>query len=132
MKGIVRRLDEVGRLTIPIEIRRTAKINSGDVVGLEINGNIIRIRTDVHNYIGMTRPFDDLGRVVLPKEIRKSLKFNDHELIDMWIEDDEICLRKATLQCVICGCDDEKELVDVDGVLICRSCGAKFVDKFKG
>jgi stage V sporulation protein T len=37
--GIVRRIDELGRIVIPIEIRRTMRVKSGDEMELFINEN---------------------------------------------------------------------------------------------
>lgn len=127
MKGIARRIDDLGRITIPIEIRRRFGIEDGDRLGIEIDKNIVKLSVVVK---GMSRPIDDLGRVVIPMEIRKVLKFKERELVDTWVEDGKICIRKAVLQCVICGSEDERQLMEVDGVLICKSCGLKVVDKF--
>jgi transcriptional pleiotropic regulator of transition state genes len=126
--GIVRRLDELGRITLPIEIRRRQKINEGDRLGINLVKKTIWLSKVI---TGMSRPVDELGRVVIPKEYRRTLKFDYRDFIDMWIEGEEICIRKAALQCVICGSDDEQQLMDVDGVLVCRSCGTKIRDKFK-
>ena len=132
MKGIVRRIDDLGRITLPMEYRRSFGIGAREdaPIGIYVNKNIIRLHMKKEKFVGMVRNLDELGRLTLPKEIRKSLKFDDHELVDMWIDNEEICIRKATLQCVICGSDDEGQLMDVDGVLICRSCGTKVIDKF--
>lgn len=127
MKGIVRRLDHLGRITIPIEIRRRFGIEDGDRFGIEIDGSIVKLSVVVK---GMSRPIDDLGRVVIPMEIRKTLKFKERELIDMWVEDGKIYVKKFALQCVICGFEDESQLMDLDGVKVCRKCAVKVISKF--
>ena len=43
---------------------------------------------------GITRRIDDLGRIVIPKEIRKNLKIRDNETLEIFIEDDNIILKK--------------------------------------
>lgn len=127
MKGIIRRLDYLGRITLPIEYRRTFGIKERDhtPIGIYIKDNVIRLHMNGEKFFGMVRKLDVLGRLTLPIEMRRSLNFDSEELVDMWIEDGEICLRKASLQCVICGDVNEDKLLSVDGVLICRSCGAK-------
>ncbi len=44
--------------------------------------------------IGVVRRIDDLGRVVIPKEIRKTLKIKDGESVEIFIESDNIVLKK--------------------------------------
>lgn len=132
MKGIARRLDQVGRITLPIEYRRTfgVELHENAPVGIYTEGNIIKLHIKPVVFKGMVRCLDELGRLTLPIEIRKSLKFDDLELVDMWVEEERICIRKASLQCVICGSEDEQSLMDIDGVLVCRDCGFKVIDKF--
>lgn len=132
MKGIVRKLDNLGRITLPMEYRRSFGIEVGEnaPIGIYADRNIIRLHMKKEKFVGIVRDLDELGRLTLPIEIRRALRFDDRELVDMWIDNEEICIRKATLQCVICGSDDEEQLMDIDGVLVCRGCGTKIRDKF--
>ena len=132
VKGIVRRIDHLGRITLPMEYRRSFGIEVGEnaPIGIYTDNNIIRLHMKKEKFVGIVRDLDELGRLNLPIEIRKTLRFNDHELVDMWIEGEEICIRKEALQCVICGSEDEPNLMDIEGVLICRECGTKVIDKF--
>lgn len=43
---------------------------------------------------GITRRIDDLGRIVIPKEIRKNLKIKENELLEIFIENENIILKK--------------------------------------
>lgn len=43
---------------------------------------------------GMVRKIDLLGRIVIPKEIRRSLKIDSGDDIEMYIENDNIILKK--------------------------------------
>lgn len=43
---------------------------------------------------GIVRRIDDLGRIVIPKEIRKTLKIKENESLEVFINDDEIILKK--------------------------------------
>lgn len=43
---------------------------------------------------GITRRIDDLGRIVIPKEIRKNLKIKENEVLEIFINKDEIILKK--------------------------------------
>ena len=43
---------------------------------------------------GMIRRVDDLGRIVIPKEIRKTLKIKEGEPLEIYVEKDNLLLRK--------------------------------------
>jgi len=43
---------------------------------------------------GITRRIDDLGRIVIPKEIRKNLKIKENEILEIFIENENIILKK--------------------------------------
>ena len=43
---------------------------------------------------GIVRRIDDLGRVVIPKEIRKTLRIKDGESLEIFLEKDNIVLKK--------------------------------------
>lgn len=117
--GIVRRIDELGRITLPMEIRRRYEIEEGNRLGINLDGKVIRISKSV---TGMSRPVDELGRVTLPKEFRKTLGFVDKQPVDMWVEGEEICLRKDGKVCVFCGCNHVESLTEYKGLYICDTC----------
>lgn len=124
MKGIVRKLDYLGRVIIPMEYRKQLSYEDKQGLDLHIVGNVMHLEK------GVGRCLDELGRYTLPVEVRRRLRIDIREYVDMWIEDDGIRIKKAALQCVFCGCEDEEQLMEVEGALICRSCGFKVVDKF--
>ena len=43
---------------------------------------------------GVVRRIDDLGRIVIPKEIRKNMKIKDGEEVEIYLESDNIILKK--------------------------------------
>ena len=43
---------------------------------------------------GITRRIDDLGRIVIPKEIRRNLKIKENEVLEIFIENENIILKK--------------------------------------
>ena len=43
---------------------------------------------------GVVRRIDDLGRIVIPKEIRKTLRIKDGESLEIFLESDNIVLKK--------------------------------------
>lgn len=43
---------------------------------------------------GITRRIDELGRIVIPKEIRKNLRLKDGESLEIFINNEDIVLKK--------------------------------------
>ncbi len=43
---------------------------------------------------GVVRRIDDLGRIVIPKEIRKSMRIKDGESLEIFLDSDNIILKK--------------------------------------
>lgn len=43
---------------------------------------------------GVVRRIDDLGRIVIPKEIRKTLRITDGESVEIFLDNDNIILKK--------------------------------------
>lgn len=121
-KGIVRKIDEMGRITLPIEIRRTFDLKPGDRVGIALDGQALRMAKDIH---GMTRPVDHLGRIALPIEYRRTLGLEEHQKVDMYIEGNDICIEKVG--CIFCG--SSEGLIEVEGIQICRKHALAIHDK---
>ena len=46
---------------------------------------------------GIVRRIDDLGRIVIPKEIRKNFRISDGENIEIFIDGDNIVLKKYSV-----------------------------------
>lgn len=46
MKGISRPVDDLGRIVLPIEIRRSMNINVGDRINITVDGGNIVLRPD--------------------------------------------------------------------------------------
>lgn len=46
---------------------------------------------------GVLRRIDELGRIVIPKEIRKNLKIRDGESLEIYVESDNVILKKFSM-----------------------------------
>ena len=46
---------------------------------------------------GVIRRIDDLGRVVIPKEIRKNLRIKDGDNLEIYVQKDEVILKKYSM-----------------------------------
>ena len=77
----------------------------------------------------MTRPIDYLGRIVIPMEIRESLNIHPKDLLEIYLDGNQIILKKNTDSCVFCG--TENDLVSLDDKSICKNCLTKLNDMVK-
>lgn len=46
--------------------------------------------------VGIVRKVDELGRIVIPKELRDSLKIKEKDSIEIFVENENIILKKFT------------------------------------
>lgn len=57
--GIVRSVDDLGRVAIPKEIRRTLKIHEGDQVSISVDGDSVIFRR-LPKYVAPLKLLDDI------------------------------------------------------------------------
>ena len=69
---------------------------------------------------GIIRKVDDLGRIVLPIELRRTLDIAERDELEIFMEKDQIILRKYEPACIFCGLD--RKLVVHNGKNVCREC----------
>ncbi|MDF2908774.1 MAG: AbrB family transcriptional regulator [Herbinix sp.] len=122
--GIVRKIDELGRIVIPIEYRKSFSIKEKDPIGLYIVDGVIHLVKADGRFRGIARELDDLGRLCLPIEARRSLGFEDHQAVDIYVEDEEICIRKNGCE----WCSNTEDLCEINGHKLCRKCAYSVVD----
>ena len=69
---------------------------------------------------GMVRKIDNLGRIVLPIELRRVLEIDQDSSLQIFVEGDEIILKKYQPACVFCG--EAKGVMQFHGRNICAEC----------
>lgn len=69
---------------------------------------------------GIVRKVDDLGRVVLPVELRRTLGIDIKDPLEIYVDGDQIILKKYEPTCIFCG--EGKDIKTFDGKNICPSC----------
>ena len=69
---------------------------------------------------GIVRGIDNLGRIVLPKELRTSMKLETDSKLEIFVEGDQIILKKyrAAGSCDFCG-EVDHNAVQFEGYCIC-------------
>lgn len=70
--------------------------------------------------IGVVRKLDQLGRIVLPKELRRTLDIAEKDALEIYVDGEQIILKKYEPACVFCG--DAREVVNYRGKNICKKC----------
>lgn len=73
--------------------------------------------------IGIVRRVDDLGRIVIPKELRRCLCIEEGDSLEIYVEGEQIILKKYEPTCVFCGEGDG--IKNFNGKNICPSCVKK-------
>lgn len=125
--GIVRKIDELGRYIVPAELRRNLGIknqtpgkNGGTRLEISLDGDKIVMDIANKSTIGVTREVDNLGRIVIPKEIRRILNINEGDSLEIFVDGEQIILKKYEPSCIFCG--EAGNVVNFKGKNICRHC----------
>ena len=69
---------------------------------------------------GIIRKVDELGRIVLPIELRRTLDIAEHDEMEIYIDNDQVILRKYEHNCVFCA--STVNLVQYKGKFVCGKC----------
>ena len=74
--GVVRQLDALGRIVLPIELRRTLDINSKDMLEILVEGNSIILRKYEQNcqFCGSVRELSAYKGKMICKNCLRDLK----------------------------------------------------------
>ncbi len=133
-KGIVRKIDELGRLTIPMELRKAIEAGKRQSLGMYMENGILFLFKVDSDFKGFTRDLDELGRWTLPSEIRNMLSCEPRQKMDMYIENSHeyehtkvICIRK--IGCTICSNIDN--VIEVKGHMFCDECATEIKDELQ-
>ena len=59
---------------------------------------------------GIIRHVDELGRLVLPMELRRKLDINNYDQLEIYVEGEQIILKKFNPTCVFCGSDQDVQI----------------------
>lgn len=69
---------------------------------------------------GIVRQVDELGRIVIPIELRRTLDIGTKDSLEIYVEDDQIILKKYTPACTFCA--NASGITVYKGRNICSSC----------
>ncbi len=69
---------------------------------------------------GIVRRVDELGRVVIPVELRKTMEINKKDPMEIYVDEDNIILRKYQPTCIFCG--EAENITVFKEKNICKNC----------
>ncbi|MGM9522407.1 MAG: AbrB/MazE/SpoVT family DNA-binding domain-containing protein [Oscillospiraceae bacterium] len=69
---------------------------------------------------GIVRKVDELGRIVIPIELRRTLGIEEKDSLEIYVNEDNIILRKYEPACIFCG--KAKDVSSYKGKNICAKC----------
>ena len=72
---------------------------------------------------GIVRRVDELGRIVLPIEMRRTLDIAVKDTLEIYVDGENIILRKYQPACVFCG--RGRDIIEFNGKNVCSDCVAK-------
>ena len=122
--GIVRRVDQLGRIVIPVDLRRALKIKEIEdsiEIYTEEEFAVLKKHDDSDEKTVVTRRVDQLGRIVLPVELRRKLDIEaEKDSLEIFVEDNVLYLKKHQPACVFCG--NARNVTSFKGKIVCRQC----------
>lgn len=72
---------------------------------------------------GIVRKLDQLGRIVIPKELRTTFDLKETDPIEIFVEGEDIVLRKYQPACIFC--NEATDITQFEGKNVCKKCLAK-------
>lgn len=69
---------------------------------------------------GIVRKVDELGRIVIPIELRRTLDIEIKDALEIYVNSEEIILKKYQPSCIFCG--EVKDVENFKNKKICKSC----------
>lgn len=127
--GIIRKLDELGRIVIPIDYRKSKVEDGKTKVNVFNIGEYVIIEILDNQLEKTTRKFDELGRVVINIEIRDLLGWQQKDEIEIWNFGKYFILKRVVLKCVFCDYD-KKKLIYYRDKLVCEKCIKALIEEY--
>lgn len=120
--GIVRKIDDLGRIVIPKEVRRTLGLEANSPAEMYLSdgasGVVIEKATGSASSVGVVRNVDDLGRLVVPMEMRVVLNIRAKDSLEVFIDGNKIILRRYCPGCIFNG--DMDDTIEYRGYNVSR------------
>ena len=92
-----RTLDELGRIVVHNELRKSLKLETGDKFSFTLVGTIIILQKldGEPEQCGAVSEISDIGLITIPSEMRKQLGWNAKDEIAVYFTDNLLILKSA-------------------------------------
>jgi bifunctional DNA-binding transcriptional regulator/antitoxin component of YhaV-PrlF toxin-antitoxin module len=131
-KGIERKIDELGRITIPKQMRTALGAGEKVKLGMYVKNNILYLFVANDDFVGFARNLDELGRWTIPIETRRSLNCSEGQIMDIYVELSDVFENVKTI-CISkpgCSwCDSSNNIINIKGHMLCGKCAANVIDE---
>ena len=117
--GIIKKVDGLGRIVIPIKFRTENKVY------LQRIDDYLILSSNNEDGTAFNIEYDNLGRIVIPIEIRNNLDIKNQDNLSVWTYKDNILLKKYEDKCVFCR--SANNLTEFKEKLICKKCKEQIV-----
>ena len=82
-----RKIDELGRVVLPIEVRKQLQIEEGDYLTMIVDADRLILRKG--------QRVDAIGRITIPLHVRQTLNIKEKDSFDIDVVEDMVILRKT-------------------------------------
>lgn len=123
--GILRRIDEIGRMVIPINYR-VGEFSGEITLYLYVVGEYVILSKENVNNLGVERTIDEIGRITIKLDTREKLNWKEKDHIVVWCYKGYIIMKKMEEKCVFCS--TKNKLAQYMGKLICKKCKSKLIE----
>ena len=130
--GIIRKIDELGRITIPSGICGSLGIVNGvSSIDVWLQDDMVALqRTEESNQNALySRLIDRNGRYIIPKEIRVRLGLDYGVVIEFFLDGKTIFVKRSLPYCKLCYTTEN--LVRITSGDICKKCGSEAAKALK-
>lgn len=127
-EGIPRKIDELGRIVIPIDYR-IGKYEEGTTLYLQVMQDYLIVTQNNDFESGIAKKLDELGRIQITKELRVELNWEFRDSIMIWAFDGGLILKKVEEKCIFCR--NKEQLKEFKNKFICDACAEELLESKK-
>ncbi|SER80108.1 AbrB/MazE/SpoVT family DNA-binding domain-containing protein [Salipaludibacillus aurantiacus] len=120
VKTYARRLDKMGRIVIPKEIREELELNDHKVAVDILTDNKAIQLSKPEKQTEETESLDDFGRLVISDDIREDFDWSDSHDIEFKLGNDFVLLSHSLQVCELCG--NTESLLEIQDKCLCEKC----------